>query len=316
MANLAQAPFYTRTSKMKKLLKTLLLAFLILIALLFIKNNYSFILLKNATYGSTNLINKGEINNLFIGSSMFRQGIDIYTLEENKEDNYILSYNGNSPYLEYYELLNLIEHNVKINNLYIDMYAYTMYQEPKISDEKLLLEFNIKLKKEMLSKISNDPSFLYQAYITSNNEFIISYPVNNQIVNSIFYKGGSTLKTIGTNSDTLNNGYIFYLNQEMNATQVEYLYKLIKLAKDNNINITFIETPKYTTIKNEQTYLEAMEKYKDILDKQGVKYITNAIKTNYTYDFSNDNPEYYFDNIHLSYSGRVAFTNTLLKYLN
>ena len=301
---------------MKRLLKTISLAFLILIMLLFVKNNYSFMLLNNASYGSTNIINKGEINNLFIGSSMFRQGIDIKTLEDNKEDNYILSYNGNSPYLEYYELLNLLDNNVKINNLYVDMYVYVMYQEPKISDEKMLLEFDFKQKKEILSKIGNGFSLLYETYVTSNNEFIITYPINSQIVNNTFYKGGSLLMPSGESSEVLDNSYVYDLTGDMNSIQVEYLIKLIKLAKDNNINLTFIETPKYATVKNNESYLEAMEKYKDILDDLDVKYIVNSIEANNTYSFLNDNPEYYFDNIHLSYKGRVAFTNVLLDYID
>ena len=305
-----------QTFKMKRLLKTISLAFLILIMLLFVKNNYSFMLLNNASYGSTNIINKGEINNLFIGSSMFRQGIDIKTLEDNEEDNYILSYNGNSPYLEYYELLNLLDNNVKINNLYVDMYVYVMYQEPKISDEKMLLEFDFKQKKEILSKIGNGFSLLYETYVTSNNEFIITYPINSQIVNNTFYKGGSLLMPSGESSEVLDNSYVYDLTGDMNSIQVEYLIKLIKLAKDNNINVTFIETPKYATVKNNESYLEAMEKYKDILDDLDVKYIVNSIEANNTYSFLNDNPEYYFDNIHLSYKGRVAFTNVLLDYID
>ena len=305
-----------QTFKMKRLLKTISLAFLILIMLLFVKNNYSFMLLNNASYGSTNIINKGEINNLFIGSSMFRQGIDIKTLEDNKEDNYILSYNGNSPYLEYYELLNLLDNNVKINNLYVDMYVYVMYQEPKISDEKMLLEFDFKQKKEILSKIGNGFSLLYETYVTSNNEFIITYPINSQIVNNTFYKGGSLLMPSGESSEVLDNSYVYDLSGDMNSIQVEYLIKLIKLAKDNNINVTFIETPKYATVKNNESYLKAMEKYKDILDDLDVKYIVNSIEANNTYSFLNDNPECYFDNIHLSYKGRVAFTNVLLDYID
>ena len=47
-----------------------------------------------------------------------------------------------------------------------------------------------------------------------------------------------------------------------------------------------------------------------------VKYAINSIDTNNTYSFLNDNPEYYFDNIRLSYKGRVAFTNILLDYID
>ena len=53
-----------------------------------------------------------------------------------------------------------------------------------------------------------------------------------------------------------------------------------------------------------------------ILRDLDVKYIVNSIEANSTYSYLNDNPEYYFDNIHLSYKGRVAFTNILLDYID
>lgn len=120
----------------------------------------------------------------------------------------------------------------------------------------------------------------------------------------------------GETSETLDSAYVYGLDGDMNSIQEKYLIKLIKLAKENNINLTFIETPKYITVKNNETYQEAMKKYKNILDEFDVKYIVNSNETNNSYSFLNDNPEYYFDNIHLSYKGRVAFTNVLLNYID
>lgn len=56
------------------------------------------------------VLRKGETENLFIGSSMFRQGLDIDVLEERLEgSSYILSYNGNQPALMAMELQYLLE---------------------------------------------------------------------------------------------------------------------------------------------------------------------------------------------------------------
>ena len=107
---------------MKRYIKWLLSIWVLCFIIILIKNEYSYKLLENANYGMPALIEKGKVKNLYIGSSMFRQGIDIMTLEENGEDNYVLAYNGNQPVLEYYQLRNLIENNVQIENLYVDMY--------------------------------------------------------------------------------------------------------------------------------------------------------------------------------------------------
>ena len=83
------------------------------------------------------LIKQEEVDHLFIGSSMFRQGLDIDALEENLDGSvYVLSYNGNQPVFMAKELEYLIDHGVKIKNLYIDFYAYTLTAVPWISDTK------------------------------------------------------------------------------------------------------------------------------------------------------------------------------------
>ena len=66
---------------MKRVLKTIVVAFAIALALIFIKNEYARCL-PASTYGMQAAIRKGSTDNLFIGSSMFRQGLDIDVLEE------------------------------------------------------------------------------------------------------------------------------------------------------------------------------------------------------------------------------------------
>ena len=77
-----------------KILAGVLLAVLLLTG---IKNEYAR-LLPVSSYGMQAAIRKKSIDHLFIGSSMFRQGLSIDVLEEELEGNvYILSYNGNQP---------------------------------------------------------------------------------------------------------------------------------------------------------------------------------------------------------------------------
>ena len=77
-----------------KILAGVLFAVLLLTG---IKNEYAR-LLPVSTYGMQAAVKKKSVTHLFIGSSMFRQGLSIDVLEEMLEGEvYILSYNGNQP---------------------------------------------------------------------------------------------------------------------------------------------------------------------------------------------------------------------------
>ena len=107
---------------MKRVLKTVIAAFVIALALILAKNEYAR-LLPASTYGMQAAIRKECVDNLFIGSSMFRQGLDINMLEEKLPgSSYILSYNGNQPALMAMELQYMLENGLEIRNLYIDLY--------------------------------------------------------------------------------------------------------------------------------------------------------------------------------------------------
>ena len=76
---------------MKKLLRTLLVTAIVLIALTGIKNEYARLLMSDANYGLQALIVRStqsgragteESYDLYVGSSMFRQGLDVEELEK------------------------------------------------------------------------------------------------------------------------------------------------------------------------------------------------------------------------------------------
>jgi len=133
-------------------ISSVILAILLCAFFIVIKNVFSPFFLKYSTYGMPALIQKGEITNLYVGSSMFRQGLDIDELENgnNNESNYILAYNGNQPVFEYIQLRNLLENNVTIKNLYIDMYVYSIIEPPDLDDEKMLLELPLSVQAHLI----------------------------------------------------------------------------------------------------------------------------------------------------------------------
>lgn len=310
---------------MKKNIKSIVITFIICLLVLFLKNQYSYLLLTNSTYGMPALIKQGQVTNLYIGSSMFRQGLDIITLEDAMPDaNYILAYNGNQPALEYYQLKNLLDHGIKINHLFIDMYVYSAWEAPEISDEKLFMEIGLKEKWYLWDLVKNNSQTSFESFfrmfVSSNNELLLTWPVNTILVNSQFYKGGTLTKTLGADTKVLSNTSAPIIETNMNETQEYYLRQLIRLASDNDIDITLIETPKYDTVVSNPSYLSAMEKYVQLADQENVSYIisektahslANTVPSSKYYMFNHENSEYFMDSIHLSYEGRIAFTKII-----
>lgn len=305
---------------MKKLFATSIITIGLCTLLLFVKNQYSCLLLTNSTYGMPALIRQGSVKNLYLGSSMFRQGLDINLLDDST---YILSYNGNQPCLEYYELKYLLDHDVHIENLYIDMYVYSAWEEPEISDEKLFMEIGIPEKYILWKLIKTNPESsnfeaLWRIWVNSNNELILTWPVSSPVINSQFHQGGSLTRTNSLSPEALAQTTAPAIMENINSTQEYYIKELIQLARNNQINLLFVETPKYETVANDASYLSAIQKYAELLDEEQAAYVVseNTLKQCqlnnvqfYSFDVSNEN--YYMDSVHLAYHGRTVFTNTL-----
>lgn len=300
-----------------------IITLMVCILVIFIKNQYSYILLKNATYGIPALINKGTVENLYIGSSMFRQGLDINILNGDTEsDNYILAYNGNQPSSEYYQLKYLLDHDVKIQNLYIDMYVYSAWKNPEISDEKIFMEIDIAEKWnlwQLIKNYSEDPiENFWRIFVNSNNELLLTWPIMAPILNSQFHDGGTLRDTASVSYETLMKSSVVSLEERMNAIQQEYLNKIIEIAHENGINIVFIETPKFQTVAMNSSYVNAMKEYIVVLeDKEAAYILSSAVAEQITatplaiYEFDSSNSEYYMDTIHLSSYGRRTFSEKI-----
>lgn len=294
--------------KRVRIIRISAIVLVVCLLLILVKNQYSSWLLTDSNFGMPPLIKKGHVDNLFIGTSMFRQGLDIDLLEENFEDSYILAYNGNQPYLEYLTLKKILDDGVTVNNLYVDMYAYSLFATPALSDDKLLLEMNMKEKYELFKLISEEDTakIFVQMFVSSNNELLLTWPVSYPMINDTFKQGGTLNETVGKSKEEMDDLEIPSIGEEVNFVQLEYTVKLIELCRDNNINLSFIETPKYVKIASDNKYQSAMDAYAKLMDDNHVDYVRMV-----DIGFDNSNPSYYIDLIHLSSAGRSEFTKLL-----
>jgi len=272
---------------------------------LIFKTVFSNCLFRNTTYGMPALIEIGHVDQLFLGSSMFRQGIDIQTINErfSEKQNYILAYNGNQPIWEYYQLKYLIENGVKIDRLYMDMYIYSMIEEPELSDEKMFLEFDFITKKDVFSCIANDLSMTdkWHMWIGSCNEMLIFWPVYKHLVNSQFENGGTKTRNNGTSEQVLDAIKVPNASSNINEIQYSYLQKIVELAKNNNIELIFLETPKYIKVEEDIQYKAKMRLYQDVAEALGIEQLEGIDNFDYA------NASNFIDLIHLSEKGRKEF---------
>lgn len=301
---------------MKKILKILSAVLLAAAVLVILKNQYGSIFAGN-TYGIPAAIEQQKIDHLFIGSSMFRQGLDIDVLEENLDGNvYILSYNGNQPVFMAEELEYLLENGVEIENLYIDFYAYTLTAVPWISDTKMFLDTDLQFKTDAWKLMSqyNEVDFgdFYEMFVTANNEQILMYPVNNAIVSSQFRNGGSLMVPGGQSEeylDSLDLGVRDGLYEE----QLEGYEKILKLSQEYGISLLFIETPKYEKLLTDTRkggYPELLEEMVSWAEKKDAPYLLAEV-----FDFDHSDGANFQDLIHLSGAGRKSYCEMLTQYI-
>ena len=302
---------------MKKILMTVAAVFAAVALVIVLKNQYGSTF-AGTTYGMPALIKKGTVEHLFIGSSMFRQGLDIDVLEEQLEgDVYILSYNGNQPVFMAKELEYLLERGVQIKNLYIDFYAFTLTAVPWISDTKMFLDTDLRFKIDAWKIMAehNEVSLndFYEMFVTANNEQILMYPLNNAIVSSQFRNGGSLMVPEGQSKehlDTLDLG----VRDGLFESQLAGYEKILELAKAYDINLLFIETPKYEKLtKDTRTgaYPELLKEMTVWADKNQANYLLSE-----QFDFNYTDGKNFQDLIHLSGQGRKIYCKMLAEYIS
>ncbi len=299
---------------MKRILRLLLITGILVTAIVILKNNFAY-KLTGTSYGMQPIIKEGYIKNLFIGSSMFRQGLDINYMEGNLEgSSYILTYNGNQPVLMLMELEYLLDYGVRIENLYMDLYPYTAAAPPWISDNKILLDTNLAMKIKIWDMISENNTVgikeFYDFFVSANNDYLLTYPISNTLISNTFYRGGSTLKPEGSTRKELDALQGFGTREGLNEAQVGAIKAVIALAKEKDMNITYIETPKYATMFSDDTYLILKKDMVQLLDSMETSYILAE-----DIPFDCKEASYFQDLIHLSFDGRQAYTQELVGVL-
>ena len=303
---------------MKRILLTIGGALLAAFLLVVLKNEYAR-LLPVSTYGMQAAIERGETENLFIGSSMFRQGLSIDVLEEELPgSSYILSYNGNQPALMAMELAYMLEEGLEVKNLYIDLYPYTAAADPWISDTKILLDtdldFKIQAWRLMAENSGASFSDFFEFFVTANNEQLLTYPINNALVSSQFRNGGTLLQQEGSTREELYALGMLGSRDGLHEAQMEGYRKIAALAEEYGLNLYFLETPKYERMYADPDYMELYQLCLEEVQRLKAEWNGSGsfeVLCAEDLDFDSSDAGNFQDLIHLSSAGRTEYTQLL-----
>ena len=312
---------------MKFNFKAFIFAFIFCAALIISKNLFSCVLSAQIDKGIYKASKLENIDALYIGSSMFRQGINMKEIKN--ENSFMLSYNGFDPAMEFLVLEFLIKNGLKIKNLYIDMYAYSASGESWLSDDRMFFESPLSLKLKIFKLITQNSkanifSAAWELFISSGNDLFILWPLQKKLTSKRYYKGGADVPGMpSSNFEILNSIPIPDSgNSSMNENQKKAIIKIINLCKNNNINLIFIETPKYIKVMKSSFYKNVMNEYIKILNDNDIKFFVSeeilkdgGRQQGSCYKFPHDNPSMFGDHIHLSTEGSREFSR-MLKRLN
>jgi hypothetical protein len=297
--------------------KTIIISIcIILVCIVFILSKNCLTYKIKKTYGLSGVVKEKKIDNLFVGSSVFRQGLDIKIIEQEMPGNsYILAYNGNQPCMIKMELQHLINYSTNIKTVYMDLYPLSASEKPSLSDSRLIWDFNFHEKLSAWDYLTGKRHYgfktWYEFWILSNNEIFLTYPVSSHFINKRYYKGGSVQNTPGNTKKNLDNLSIPDFEKEMNNSQKESILEIKSICEKGNIHFVLIELPKYNKLQNDKNYESLRKEYFYFLHDNNIEYI-NSEKI----DFDNNNPYYYQDLIHLSSEGARIIGKKIINSLN
>ena len=312
---------------MKRVISILDAAILITCCLTITKRTLTPVLMRNSNFGITPLELQGT-DILFIGSSLFRQGLDTGDLNISGKRTYQLSYNGFQPFAEYLTLKRVLE-QTDIELLVIDMYPKTITEEPGISDTRLFQDQSFTFIYDLFSQMHQygdaDYYDLFEMIVQSNNEIFFTWPLSYPLINKRYCRGSKIGESAGAAPEHLNSMEIdFGDDPEPNSIQTDALDNIIGLCSERDIEVVFLETPKYIKTYDDASYSDMMQSYLDFLKDKEVRVILSdytaskcpAFSDVEVYKFASSDAGLFSDLIHISSDGRKVFTQTLLPLLN
>lgn len=301
---------------MKKIIITALSALIIIIAATAFKNVYS-CEIPIGNRGIRAAINEGDLDILLIGSSTFRSNLDIHELDEAYDDRtYIISYGGNqyvATDIQYDEIKKRSDNKYELMVFELDPLMLT--EEVKLSDSRVIWDLSMDGKIALWDKLKNagnaDFSIMYEYFVTSGMDDLITYPVTERFYSTRYYKGAKTDDTPSSGRDFLENEEFDISDSELIEAQADAVRDVIEKCRRDGQDFVFLECPHYHRLEDDPVYQEYHKYFLELMSEYDAPYILA-----HDVDFDNHNPDYFEDMSHMSGEGRHVYTKELIKHLS
>lgn len=301
---------------MKKAIISMAAALVIIAAAVAVKNVYS-CEVPIGNRGIRSAIKEGDLDILFIGSSTFRSNLDIHELDAAFNDRaYIISYGGNqyvAADIQYDEIKNRSDRSYGLMVFELDPLMLT--EEVKLSDSRVIWDLSFPGKLALWDKLKNagntDFSVMYEYFVTSGMDDLITYPITERIYSTRYYKGAKTDDTKSSGREFLENEEFDISDSKLVKPQADAVIETIEKCRRDGQDFIFLECPHYYRLEEDPKYEEYHEYFVELMDEYDVDCIYA-----HDVDFNNHEPEYFEDMSHMSGEGRRVYTKELIKHLS
>lgn len=300
---------------MKNVVKTVLISISVILIAVIFKNAFSaYIPVHNR--GIRAAAKAGDLDVLFIGSSTFRCNIDMHEMDEAFDNRvYDISYGGNQAIATTIQYDEFKKRSKNAHDLMVfELSPLLLTEEAMISDSRVIWDLSWNGKKRLWKKMrdsgNGDLDLMYEYFVTTGMDDLVTYPVTEPFYATRYYKGVKTGDTPSPGKDYLDNEEFDISDARLVEAQADAVKELAEKCISDGQRFVFLESPRYYRLQNDPTYKKYLDINLKILDEAGADYILAS-----DVDFDIKNADYYEDMNHMSGTGRSVYTASLIPVL-
>ncbi len=300
---------------MKKGLLTITAALLVIISAVVFKNVYS-CEIPIGSRGIRDAIETGDLDVLFIGSSTFRSNVDMPMMDEAYDGRvYDISYGGNelaANVIQYDDIRRRSDN--KYGLMMFELGPMMLTQEVSLSDSRVIWDLSWEGKKalwESMDEAGNtDLPLMYEYFVTSGMDDLVTFPVTEPFYATRYYKGAKTDDAVSPGRERLENEVFDISGETFVKAQGDAVVDIIQRCRRDGQAFVFVESPCYHRLQEDPVFIKYRESFIKLLDENDAPYILAS-----DVDFDSSEPEFFEDMNHMSSSGRRAYTKELIRIL-
>ena len=300
---------------MKRVLITITAALLVILSAVVFKNVYS-CEIPIGSRGIRDAIETGDLDVLFIGSSTFRSNVDMPVMDEAYDGRvYDISYGGNEL------VANVIQYDDisgrsgnKYGLMVFELGPMMLTQEVSLSDSRVIWDLSWDGKKALWDSMyeagNTDLPLMYEYFVTSGMDDLVTYPITEPFYATRYYKGAKTDASVSPGKEWLENEVFDISGETLVKAQEDAVVDIINRCRRDGQAFVFVESPCYHRLQEDPVFIKCRERFIEILDENDAPYILAS-----DVDFDSSEPDYFEDMNHMSSTGRRAYTGELIRIL-